>query len=46
MEDFSWLDSFGKTATFIKNDLRLLKRSKRAQNMAVYMGIGLSFLWT
>jgi hypothetical protein len=38
MEDFSFLDRFGKTATFIKNDLRLLKRSKRAR-MAVYMGI-------
>ena len=42
MEDFSWLDSFGKTATFIKNDLRLLKRSKRART-AVYMGIGCLF---
>ena len=39
---FSWLDSFGKTATFIKNDLRLLKRSKRART-AVYMGIGCLF---
>ena len=38
MEDFSFLDRFGKTATFIKNDLRLLKRSKRAR-MTVYMGI-------
>ena len=38
IEDFSFLDRFGKTATFIKNDLRLLKRSKRAR-MAVYMGI-------
>ena len=42
MEDFSWLDSFGKTATFIKNDLRLLKRSKRGRT-AVYMGIGFLF---
>ena len=41
-EDYSWLDSIGKTAVFIKNDLRLLKRSKRAR-MAVYMGIGLLF---
>ena len=42
LEDYSWLDSLGKTAVFIKNDLRLLKRSKRAR-MAVYMGIGLLF---
>jgi len=42
MEDFSFLDRFGKTATFIKNDLRLLKRSKRART-AVYMGIGILF---
>ena len=42
MDDFSWLDRFGKRATFIKNDLRLLKRSKRART-AVYMGIGCLF---
>lgn len=42
MEDFTFLDRFGKTATFIKNDLRLLKRSKRART-AVYMGIGMLF---
>ena len=42
MEDFSFLDRFGKTATFIKNDLRLLKRSKRARP-AVSMGIGMLF---
>ena len=42
IEDFSFLDRFGKTATFIKNDLRLLKRSKRART-AVYMGIGCLF---
>ena len=42
MDDFSFLDRFGKTATFIKNDLRLLKRSKRART-AVYMGIGTLF---
>ena len=42
MDDFSWLNRFGKTATFIKNDLRLLKRSKRART-AVYMGLGLIF---
>ena len=42
IDDFSFLDRFGKTATFIKNDLRLLKRSKRART-AVYMGIGMLF---
>ena len=42
MDDFSFLDRFGKTSTFIKNDLRLLKRSKRART-AVYMGIGTLF---
>lgn len=42
VEQFNWLDRFGKTATFIKNDLRLLKRAKRART-AVYMGIGCLF---
>ena len=42
MEDFSFLNRFGKTATFIKNDLRLLKRSKRART-AVYMGFACLF---
>ncbi len=41
-DDFSWLDRFGKTATFIKNDLRLLKRSKRARS-TVYAGLGFLF---
>ena len=31
IDDFSWLDRFGKTAVFLKNDLRLIKRSKRAR---------------
>ena len=38
MEDFSWLDRFGKTAVFLKNDLRLIKRSKRARS-TVYAGV-------
>ena len=42
VEEFNWLDRFGKTATFIKNDLRLLKRAKRART-ALYMGIGCLF---
>lgn len=40
--DYSWLDRFGKTAIFIKNDLRLLKRSKRARS-TVYAGLGFLF---
>jgi len=42
VDDFSFLNKYGKTATFIKNDLRLLKRSKRAR-MTVFMGIGCLF---
>ena len=40
--DYNWLDRFGKTAIFIKNDLRLLKRSKRARS-TVYAGLGFLF---
>ena len=38
IEDFSWLDRFGKIAIFLKNDLRLIKRSKRARS-TVFAGI-------
>ena len=38
IDDFSWLDRFGKTAVFLKNDLRLIKRSKRARS-TVFEGI-------
>ncbi|WP_459210279.1 DUF5687 family protein [Aquimarina rhabdastrellae] len=31
-EDLSWLDRFGKTATFLKNDIKLIKRNKRAKS--------------
>lgn len=37
-EDLSWLNRFGKTAIFLKNDLRLIKRSKRARS-TVFAGI-------
>lgn len=30
-EDFSWLNQFGKLGTFLKNDIRLIKRNKRAK---------------
>ena len=38
IDDFSWLDRFGKTAIFLKNDLRLIKRSKRARS-TVFAGV-------
>jgi len=38
MDNFLWLDRFGKTAVFLKNDLRLIKRSKRARS-TVFAGI-------
>ena len=31
VENFEWADRFGDMAVFIKNDLRLIKRSKRAR---------------
>ncbi len=30
-EDFSWLDRFGTISTFLKNDIRMIKRNKRAR---------------
>jgi hypothetical protein len=30
-ENYSWLDKFGSVSTFIKNDIRLIKRNKRAK---------------
>ena len=31
VENFEWVDRFGDMAVFIKNDIRLIKRSKRAR---------------
>lgn len=31
-ENLDWLDRFGKTATFLKNDIKLIKRNKRAKS--------------
>src|SRR5690606_23875093 len=31
-ENFTWLDQLGSLATFLKNDMRLLKRNKRAKS--------------
>lgn len=47
--DFKFLNRFGEMAKFLRNDFRLIKRSKRARNTAL-MGIGfvlygLIFLW-
>lgn len=30
-ENLNWLNKFGKTGTFLKNDIKLLKRNKRAK---------------
>lgn len=37
-EDFNWLDQFGSMGTFLKNDIRLLKRNKRSR-MTVIMSV-------
>ena len=42
IDDLSWLDRFGKTAIFLKNDLRLIKRSKRARSTVI---AGIFFLF-
>lgn len=31
-EDFSWLNRFGTVGTFIKNDIRMIKRNKRSRS--------------
>ena len=40
--DLSWLDRFGRTAIFLRNDIRLIIRNKRAR-MSVWMGVGFLF---
>jgi len=34
-ENLEWLDRFGKTAVFLKNDIKLIKRNKRARSTVV-----------
>ncbi|NNT71032.1 hypothetical protein HKT18_02275 [Flavobacterium sp. IMCC34852] len=34
-ENFTWLDQFGTLGTFLKNDIRLLKRNKRSRTTLV-----------
>ena len=40
--DLYWLDRFGRMAIFLRNDIRLIIRNKRAR-MAVWMGVGFLF---
>jgi len=34
-ENLEWLDRFGKTAIFLKNDIKLIKRNKRARTTVI-----------
>ena len=34
-ENFAWLDQFGSLGTFLKNDIRLLKRNKRSRTTVI-----------
>jgi len=47
-ENFEWLDRFGKTAIFLKNDIKLIKRNKRARSTVIvsvlFLFYGLLFL--
>lgn len=46
-EDFAWLNRFGSVSTFLKNDIRLLKRNKRSKTTllmsALFLFYGLLF---
>ncbi|TNJ47027.1 hypothetical protein KFZ70_05550 [Tamlana fucoidanivorans] len=46
-EDFAWLNRFGSVSTFLKNDIRLLKRNKRSKTTllmsALFLFYGLMF---
>ena len=37
-DDMTWLDRFGSLSTFLKNDIRLIKRNKRSK-MTVFMSV-------
>lgn len=37
-ENFSWLDQFGTLGSFIKNDIRLIKRNKRSKT-TIFMSV-------
>lgn len=38
-EDFAWLNRFGSVATFLKNDIRLIKRNKRSKTTLLMSGL-------
>jgi hypothetical protein len=38
-EDFAWLNRFGSLSTFLKNDIRLLKRNKRSKTTLLMSGL-------
>ena len=40
--ELKWLDGFGRISFFLKNDIRLIVRNKRAR-MAVWMGFAFLF---
>lgn len=46
-ENFTWLDKLGSVSTFIKNDIRLIKRNKRAKTSVlmsfIFLFYGLLF---
>lgn len=42
-EDFSWLDRFGTISTFLKNDLRMIKRNKRPRTTVLMSVVFLLF---
>ena len=44
MTNYQWLDRFGSAAIFLKNDLRLITRAKRARSTTTIMGILFVFL--
>jgi len=47
-EDYTWLNRFGTMGTFLKNDIKLLKRNKRAKNTLfvsfIFLFYGLVFM--
>lgn len=42
-EDFAWLNRFGSVSTFLKNDIRLLKRNKRSKTTLLMSGMFLFY---
>ena len=42
-QNFSWLERFGKLGSFLKNDLRLITRNKRAKSTLLVSGIFLFY---